>query len=208
MVKVAGPAFSMDASGKLGGALVFSKWKGRNYIRSLVKPANPQSGGQVGMRSMFRFLSQNWAALTTVQKATWDDLADAGIISPFNAFMQQNQARWRNFLTPTISWPATESGTAALTPTIVATGGLRQVSIAYSTATINDNWGLNIFRDPVTAFTPAWTNCVQSVLFNTTGGATWVDTPLDPGTYYYRYMTFTDDGVKDLIVAEDSAVVT
>ena len=33
MAKTTGPLFSMDASGKFGGALVFGKWKGRNVVR-------------------------------------------------------------------------------------------------------------------------------------------------------------------------------
>jgi len=43
VVRVTGPLYSQDASGTIGKAIVFSKWKGRNYVRKHVKPANPQS---------------------------------------------------------------------------------------------------------------------------------------------------------------------
>ena len=37
---------SMDAAGAFGGTLVFGKWKGRNTVRQLVTPSNPQKAGQ------------------------------------------------------------------------------------------------------------------------------------------------------------------
>lgn len=51
MAKVSGPLMSMDASGKFGGTIVFSKWKGRNVVRQLVVPANPNSAGQEAARN-------------------------------------------------------------------------------------------------------------------------------------------------------------
>jgi len=45
---------SMDASGAFGGAIVFSKWKGRNTVRQLVTPSNPMSTDQVTARNRIR----------------------------------------------------------------------------------------------------------------------------------------------------------
>ncbi len=56
MARVTGPLMSMDASGKFGGALVFSKWKGRNTVRQLVIPANPQTSTQQDSRNYIRVL--------------------------------------------------------------------------------------------------------------------------------------------------------
>lgn len=50
MAKVTGPLFSMEARGALGKALVFSGWKGVQYVRQFVTPANPQSGAQGDVR--------------------------------------------------------------------------------------------------------------------------------------------------------------
>lgn len=41
---------SMSASGKLANALVFAGWKGVNYVREYVIPANPQTSGQGDQR--------------------------------------------------------------------------------------------------------------------------------------------------------------
>ena len=54
MAKVSGPLFSVDASGGYAGTVVFAKWKGRNYARQLVIPANPRSAGQEQARNDVR----------------------------------------------------------------------------------------------------------------------------------------------------------
>jgi len=51
MAKVTSPLMSIDASGSIASTIVFSKWKGRNYVRQLVVPANPRSAGQQLARS-------------------------------------------------------------------------------------------------------------------------------------------------------------
>lgn len=208
MVKVNAPAMSLDASGSLGGALVFSKWKGRNYVRTLVKPANPKSALQVSMRAMFKFLSQNWADLSTAEKATWTDKAEAGVYSPFNAYMSENQERWRNFLGPTQEDPAAGAGTPATLSTATATAGVRQITVDYPVTTVADNWGLIIFRSLSSGFTPSISNCLAVILADTTGGKEYVDTPLDPDTYYYNAIPFTDDGVLGSAAGEVNAQVT
>ena len=54
MAKVSGPLFSVDASGSYAGSLVFSKWKGRNYVRQLVTPSNPHTLNQEVARNHVR----------------------------------------------------------------------------------------------------------------------------------------------------------
>lgn len=51
MAKVTSPLMSLDASGSVAGAITFSKWKGRNYVRQLVIPANPRTSGQQATRA-------------------------------------------------------------------------------------------------------------------------------------------------------------
>lgn len=51
MVKVTGPMHSETASGSFAKSIVFSIWKGRAYVRQLVKPSNPRSEGQVAQRA-------------------------------------------------------------------------------------------------------------------------------------------------------------
>lgn len=209
MVKVTAPALSLDASGSIAGAMTYSKWKGRNYIRQLVKPANPRSGLQVSMRAMFRFLSQNWAGLTTIEQATWDALGDQLIASPFNGFMSRNQFRWRNFTTPGKNDPIPGTGTVGATPTTTAVGGERQVTVSTEYLTINDNWGTLIFRSLTTGFTPSISNLIRVNINEVAATPTvYIDSPLTPATYFYNYRPFTDEGVFGAALGEDSATVT
>lgn len=208
MVKVAGPAFSLDASGKLGGALVFSKWKGRNYIRSLVKPANPKSGGQVGMRAMFKFLSQEWDGLTDPEKATWQDRADTLIASTFNAFMSYNQRRWRDYTGPSQEDPAAEASTPATLATGVATPLERTMEIVITDGGTPPDWGYAIFRSLTAIFTLGWANCVAVVPWDVAGTTTWIDAPLDPDTYYYNSKGLNDDGIMGADGTEFSGIIT
>lgn len=211
MTKVFAPALSLDASGTIGNAITFSKWKGRNYIRERVIPANPKSGLQVGFRSMFAFLAQNWAALTAAEKATWNDLADASVISNFNAYMAANQNRWRRFNGPTQDTPATEVGTVCdfvggSTP--AATGGVASIVIDMTTGVINQNWGLMIFKG-LTGFSTALSNCVAVILGDVTITAySWLDSPLAAGAYFYNTRLFTDDGVLGAEIGEITASAT
>ncbi|MBA7613780.1 hypothetical protein ES703_21036 [subsurface metagenome] len=59
MVKVTGPQFSITALGKFGKVLVYSVWKGIQYVRMLVTPTNPQSGAQGDRRVMLGGLGRS-----------------------------------------------------------------------------------------------------------------------------------------------------
>jgi len=50
MAKVKGPLMSMEASGKVGNAIVFSVWKGSAYVRKWLKPKNAMSDAQAIIR--------------------------------------------------------------------------------------------------------------------------------------------------------------
>jgi hypothetical protein len=52
MAKTVGGLFALDAGGALGKAIVYSKWKGRNYVRRFIKPQNTQSDDQAKVRTI------------------------------------------------------------------------------------------------------------------------------------------------------------
>jgi len=196
MVKVQGPAMSLDASGSLAGAIVFSKWKGRNYVRERVIPSNPKSGGQVGVRAMFKFLAQDWQNRTAGEQATWEDRGDDLIASPFNGYMSYNQRRWRNFQTPSTEDPAVETGTAPTGPTGVATPGVRSMSVAITDGANAPDYGYAIFRSLTGTFTLMWDNCIAVVPWDSGGVTTYIDSPLEPDTYYYNAIGFLETGLE------------
>lgn len=208
MVKVQAPAMSLEASGSLGGAMVFSKWKGRPYVRSLVRPANPKSGGQVGVRSSFKFISQNWAAIIAGSKATWEDRADQGVFSTFNAYMSYNAARWRDFLAPSQHYPAEATDTPATVGSITAVAGIRSATLTIPISTAADGWGIMAFRSTSSGFSTAFDNLIGSGLIVGTADVVIVDTPLVADTYYYNFREFTIDGQLGAEEGEETVVIT
>ena len=208
MVKVLGPAMSLDASGSLAGTLVYSKWKGRNYVRQHVIPANPKSGGQVGVRAMFKFLAQGWVALTAGNQATWEDRADDLVASPFNAYMSYNQRRWRDFNTPSIEDPATMVGTPPTGPTGVATPDVRLMTIVLTDGVTAPDYGYAIFRSLTGTFSLAWSNCIAVVPWDVSGTTEYIDSPLEPDQYFYNAIGFLETGVEGADGTEFDGTVT
>lgn len=207
MVKVYGPLMSMDASGTIAEAVTYSKWKGRNYARQRVIPANPQSGPQTGLRAMMSFLSKMWAGLSTAEKATWLARAQQTVISNFNAFTSYNQIRWRSYKAPSKEDPATETGTAPSAPTTTPTGGIRQIQLSIADGANAPDWGWFIHRSQTTGFTPAFSNVV-AVVERTGTPTVYIDTPLTPGTYYYRISGFMTTGLKGALEVERTGTAT
>jgi len=198
MVKLVAPMFSLGASGSIGKAVTFASWKGIPYARELVIPANPRAGGQVGMRAMFKWLSQIWANLSAANQATWETRAAQGNYSPFNAFMSYNMSRWRNFLGISIEDPATAAGTNAVFAAASATAGVRQITVSKAITTLNDGQALGIHRALVTGFSVSFANCIAVITAASVATFTYVDTPLDPDQYFYNFSAFTDEGLREL----------
>jgi len=95
MATTKAPLFGLDASGTLADSIVFSKWRGRTYVRKHAIPSNPRSALQVGMRSVFKYITQAWAGLTQAQKDAWNGLADPDNITQLNAQVRDAQSRAR-----------------------------------------------------------------------------------------------------------------
>jgi len=194
MVKVLAPALSLEASGSLGGALVFATWKGRPYVRTLVKPSNPKSEMQVGIRAMMKYLGQHWSTIKIADEHYWQELAENANISTFNAYIKQNMSQWRNGLAPSSIYPTYRTQTPDALQPLETTPGPRNVAITYRMTDSDDQQGIILCRSTTTGFTPSWANTILVKLCDNTLEQTFVDAPLDPNTYYYRAAAFTLDG--------------
>jgi hypothetical protein len=209
MARTTGPLLSFDASGSVGGAITFSKWKGRNYVRQLVIPSNPQTASQTTFRSMFKFLSQAWAAILAADQDTWDGLANADKVSDFNAYMAKNQLRWKQFLPPAKAWPAAESNLPGSVPVFSSSaGGVGQAQLDMNLTAVQDNWGGILYREFAATPTGAFTEVV-AVFFKSTASATsYIDSPLAAGNWHYKWQPFSDDGVVGALSPEEIVAVT
>lgn len=185
MATVKAPLMSLDASGSIGKAIVFSKWKGRSYVRRHVIPANPRSGLQVGLRSVLRFTSQDYANLSAADLAEWKEKAESDNITRLNAQVRDAQTRarrnlgWRENLTDADpgAIDATTGGAAAAQP--------KTLVVSWSDPAANlPDYCYSIFMSESTGFTPDISNLVGVVKFG-------VNTLTVPGlttgqTYYFR----------------------
>ncbi len=79
------------ASGKVKDT-VFSRWKGRAYIRARVTPANPQTAGQTAVRNSLSRCVDMWQSNVTKIKAAWNLYASPYSMSGYNKFMSANRA--------------------------------------------------------------------------------------------------------------------
>ena len=209
MAKTTAPLLSLGASGSIGGSLTFATWKGRPYVRQLVTPSNPRSGKQTGGRAMMTFLSQVWASLSVANKATWATQAAVINASPFNAFVKANMERWTQFTSPGRVYPIPNTGIVAAVVSFALTGLVKEAKIAITLGTtLNQSWGVAIFRNPTGTFTPARSNCVGVVKHDALGVVNFFDKDLLPGTYFYDIKAFTTDGVFGADIGEQSVVVT
>jgi hypothetical protein len=209
MVKLTAPAMSLDASGSLGGTLVFAKWKGRNYARTLVKPHNPRSASQTGLRAMFQFLTQHWTDVPALSQASWVERAAMTAISPFNAYMSHNQLRWREYTGPVEADEAPGTAGAAITiSSFTVTGGERNAVISGGTSAQTKLIGVAIFRDTTEITEADWSNCVHIAVPDEAGAWQWTDSPLVAGTYHYRARSIHSDGSMGVLVADASDDVT
>lgn len=194
MVKVYGPMMSLDASGTLAKAVTFSKWKGRNYVRERVIPANPKSGGQVGRRAMFKFLTQAWAANSAGRQATWQDLADQLIASRFNAFVSTNMARWHNELTPGMEIPIAEKNATSAMVLSAAAWEQNRIKLSFDAVPILWDWGVLIFAKLGAAVTGAVGNTIIVDPRGSADGYNIFWTPPEVGTWHFDARIFSNDG--------------
>jgi len=208
MVRVQGPMFSFGASGTIGKAATFSRWKGRFYVRERIIPANPKSANQTGMRAMMKFLSQMWSSIVSADQESWEDLADAQAVSNFNAYIQFNQRKWRDFQFPTQKYPYDLSKLPGAISSSQAEASGRDIQVTLNVDSATDQWGVAIFLSTSQGFSPNWNNA--RLLAYHPGGAPLVYTigPLDPGTYYLRYYSFAKYGKEDsTYTTEDSVTI-
>ena len=207
MATTKAPLFGLDASGSLGGSIVFSRWRGRTYVRRLVTPKNPRSGLQIGMRSVLKFISQAFSSLSQPQKDAWDTLADVDNITQLNAQVRDASKRarinegWRR-------GPEETPGTTPDAPTsLVVTALPKALQIAWTRPVGNQgDYTVAVYLSTTTAFTAS-----VATLQTIKGVATVVVTidKLTAGTEMFVLVRETNvDGELGTVSAEASGTPT
>ena len=161
MAKTTGPLFSMTASGKYAGALVFSRWKGRPTVRQLVTPANPKSTGQQDSRNRVRTAGagQHWASVSLMIESGQTTTDRARLIA---------------------AAPAGQSWNANLVDATIGAGALNYTAATDAYAALTQPQ-----RDAWTAAAAALTPAIPQVAQQSAGGGT--APALTAGAVYFYY---------------------
>jgi len=131
MSKVTAPLLSFGASGSVAKTQVYSRWKGRAYVRRHVIPANPNSSEQQLTRNAFTWLSGVWKNSPALLTAPWDLYAQGQVLTGRNAFIGQNTAALRPEVlnTTMIFSPGAKGGPAPTSVSAAAAAGAINVTI-------------------------------------------------------------------------------
>lgn len=163
MAVVKGPLMSIDATGPVGKTIVMSHWKGRNVVRKLVKPKNPRSGLQKGMRAMFQFTSQNFKNLTALQVSNWAAKAKPFHITPLNQQQRVNQKNARINLGYVSDPTNVSAGIEAAPTTNTAVAQTKSIKLTWVDSVGAHDVATLIFINPTTATPIAIGNLIAVV---------------------------------------------
>src|SRR5690606_16143033 len=90
MAKLTGPLLSFGARGQIGKAMVTAKWRGVDYARQYVIPANPRTTAQQANRTRFAFLREMWKLAPAVVVEPWTAFAAGRPFTNMNKFVGEN----------------------------------------------------------------------------------------------------------------------
>ena len=145
MVKVKN-VFGDEYSGQVGKAGVFANWKGIQYRRKYVIPANPNTPAQQAVRADFTNGVDKWHSFDALQSESYKPLASGQAMSGFNLFM----SRWMklgntgraNYVSPyvgfyqladgAVSGSQTATNTTNVAETVTANKPIVRGSLTYS----------------------------------------------------------------------------
>lgn len=130
MAKTTAPALSFGASGQIASTMVYSRWKGRQYVRRHVVPSNPQTSEQSLTRNAFTWLQSVYKVAPSIVTDVWDAYAKGLVMTGRNGFTKQNLPTLRpaSDIVGMVMSPGALGGLppASLTPT----GGVGTMSLA------------------------------------------------------------------------------
>lgn len=168
MAKLTGPLLSFGARGQIGKALVTAKWRGIEYARQYVIPANPRTTKQQDNRTRFALLREMWKLSPALVRLPWDTFALGRPFLGLNKFVGENnrllvgQSDMANMLTspgargglPPVAFSAATGTTPGTVDcTIVAPPQLpdRWTITQWVAAAVHDQDPIGIFTGPFVA---------------------------------------------------------
>ena len=89
MAKVKGPLLSLGASGQIGESIVFGNWRGVDYARQHVVPANPKTTAQQLTRDTFQYGDDQYKRMLTLAQSVFVAGAVGKKLTAHNIFISR-----------------------------------------------------------------------------------------------------------------------
>lgn len=164
MSKLTGPLFSLTARGTIGKALTYSQWRGIQYVRTRVVPANPQTTDQTEVRAVWATLCRLWNRMPALGREPWELAAVGNPFTDRNRFLGINVPLLRGQASM-VNFEATPGVGAALPPLTAgsADGGAQVLNLTLTQPALPAGWThlsatgiafLNSDPAPVVTLTP------------------------------------------------------
>lgn len=135
-MKVNGPLYSRDVTGKFDGGIIFENTRGLPVAKRMKRPPNPQSQSQTLTRNRLSVLSRAWGDLTQAQRDAWDAAAP-GLATGYNNYVGLGIKALEMDETPVGDPPVTPNPDDILDPEL-RTGSLGEIDITWNPATDGD----------------------------------------------------------------------
>lgn len=127
MARLTAPLFSLGASGTIADALTFASWKGVDYVRTRVIPANPNTANQQEVRGVFSTLSEMWKRMPAIARAPWQAAVRGSPLTDRNRHVQANAAALKGQSDLNALVMSVSSGSSIPPINVVASDGTGQV---------------------------------------------------------------------------------
>lgn len=140
MAKTVAPLLSFDAGGQIAKTQVYSRWKGRSYVRRYVIPANPNSPAQSAVRGAFSWLMKAWKFWPGSSANAWLLYGDNLRITDRNAFAKLNvpALKGQTDITAMVLSPSAGSGLVAADMTVTA--GDDKLTVELTPPSLPNGW--------------------------------------------------------------------
>ncbi len=123
--------------------IVFSKWRGINYIRSRVVPSNPQTVAQVDVRNSLARCVDLWQGAQVTIMGAWNYVASGKPYSGFNRFVSENRVDEQSQIAIDAS-PTTD--VVSVTAFSAATGtATKEIDVTFTASPIPVGQKLQVF---------------------------------------------------------------
>lgn len=111
-------------------AIVFSKWRGVNYMRKLVTPSNPNTAAQQAVRTALKHLVLFWQSVAPVFRDAWNLYASGKPKSGFNCFVGSNVVNERD----AVLWSFTKPNkdVTPIATMSIAAGGAGEIACTFT----------------------------------------------------------------------------